>query len=245
MSLTVAYGALITGILVWLVLVTRFRAKSWEPLATGVDLSIENRLPPQRVGLWVFLAVVTSLFGLFISAFFMRMGHDAVTSDWKPFPEPLLLWINTAVLILGSVAMQWARASIAKGDATATRRGLAVAGALTVAFLVGQILVWRLMIISGYFQPYNPAVAFFYLLTLLHALHVIGGLYVWGRMLLRMRAQNIETSAPEAIEVRRRFRLSVELCTVYWHYLLFVWLVVFALLLTHSIDSQFVFDRLC
>jgi heme/copper-type cytochrome/quinol oxidase subunit 3 len=64
-------------------------------------------------------------------------------------------------------------------------------------------------------------------------------------MLLRMRAQKIELSAAEAIDVRRRFRLSIELCTVYWHYLLFVWLVVFALLLTHSIDSQFVFDRLC
>ncbi|HEY6644413.1 MAG TPA: hypothetical protein VIZ63_19960, partial [Povalibacter sp.] len=116
---------------------------------------------------------------------------------------------------------------------------------MTIGFLVGQILAWRLMIISGYFQPYNPAVAFFYLLTLIHALHVMGGLYVWARMLWRLRAQRVEVRASEAIEVRRRFRLSVELCTVYWHYLLFVWLVVFALLLTHSIDSQFVFDRLC
>lgn len=244
MSLTVAYSALITGILVWLVLVTRFRAKSWEP--GGVTAEIDaQRFPPQRVGLWVFLAVVTSLFGLFIAAFFMRMGHDAVASDWKPFPEPMILWINTAVLIVGSVAMQWARSSVAKGDAVSTRRALVVAGVMTLAFLVGQVLAWRLMIISGYFQPYNPAVAFFYLLTLLHALHVIGGMVVWARMLLRMRAVNAAPPATEAVDVRRRFRLSVELCTVYWHYLLFVWLVVFALLLTHSIDSEFVFDRLC
>ncbi|HMN44700.1 MAG TPA: cytochrome c oxidase subunit 3 [Povalibacter sp.] len=244
MSLTVAYSALITGILVWLVLVTRFRTKSWEPL--GVTAEIDGqRFPPQRVGLWVFLAVVTSLFGLFIAAFFMRMGHDVVAPDWKPFPEPMILWINTAALIIGSVAMQWARSSVAKGDAVSTRRALIVAGVMTLAFLVGQVLAWRLMIMSGYFQPYNPAVAFFYLLTLLHALHVIGGMVVWARMLLRMRAVNAAPPATEAVDVRRRFRLSVELCTVYWHYLLFVWLVVFALLLTHSIDSEFVFDRLC
>ena len=245
MSLTFAYGALITGVVVWLILVSRFRARPWEPLATTGDVDPENRAAPQRIGLWVFLGVVTSLFGLFISAYLMRMGHGTQAADWKPFPEPLILWINTAVLILGSIAMQWARASVSKGDARHTRGGLAAAGVLTIGFLVGQVLAWRLMIISGYFQPQNPAVAFFYLLTLMHALHVLGGLYVWSRMLVRMRAQANIVLESEAIEVRRRFRLSVELCTVYWHYLLFVWLVVFALLLTHSIDSQFVFDRLC
>ncbi|HEY6641503.1 MAG TPA: hypothetical protein VIZ63_05145, partial [Povalibacter sp.] len=135
MSLTVAYGALITGIIVWLVLVSRFRTKSWEPLATTGEADVENRLPPQRVGLWIFLAVITSLFGLFISAFFMRMGHGELSPDWKPFPEPMILWINTAVLILGSVAMQWARASVAKGEAVATRRALALAGVMTIGFL--------------------------------------------------------------------------------------------------------------
>lgn len=246
MSLTVAYGALFTGIVIWLLLVSRFRARSWEPLAsTGDTLDARGHIPPQRIGLWVFLGVVTSLFGLFISAFLMRMGHDLQASDWKPFPEPLILWINTAALILGSVAMQWARACVARGDADRTRAALLVAGVLTIAFLVGQVLAWRLMIISGYFQPHNPAVAFFYLLTLMHALHIVGGLYVWGRVLVRMRTRINDLDEHQALEIRRRFRLSVELCTVYWHYLLFVWMVVFALLLTHSIDSEFVFDRLC
>jgi cytochrome c oxidase subunit III len=244
MSLTVAYGALITGVIVWLLLVSRFRARSWEPLADTGSAPIEVP-PPQRIGLWVFLAVVTSLFGLFIAAFFMRMGHDVRAADWKPFPEPLILWINTGVLIAGSIAMQWARSSVARGDSHRTRTALWIAGAATLAFLVGQFLAWRLMIVSGYFEPRNPAVAFFYVLTLVHALHVLGGLYVWGRMLMRLREPLVAQSDTEALEVRRKFRLSVELCTIYWHYLLFVWLVVFALLLTHSIDSQLMFDRLC
>ena len=56
--------------------------------------------PPVKIGLWVFLAVVTSLFALFISAYAMRMG----LADWNPLPEPWLLWLNTAVLVLASVA---------------------------------------------------------------------------------------------------------------------------------------------
>ena len=65
---------------------------------------------PARVGLWVFLAVVTSLFGLFISAYYMRMGHGhdgtGAGTDWAPLSEPAILWLNTLLLIVGSVAMQ-------------------------------------------------------------------------------------------------------------------------------------------
>ena len=131
MSLTVAYGALIAGVIVWLLLVTRFRSRPWEFAAAGGELDPGQRLPSARIGLWVFLGVVTSLFALFISAFFMRMGHEAVASDWKPFPEPLILWINTAVLILGSVAMQWARSCVSKGDTERTRAALTVAAYVT------------------------------------------------------------------------------------------------------------------
>jgi cytochrome c oxidase subunit III len=67
----------------------------------------------------------------------------------------------------------------------------------------------------------NPAVAFFYVLTAVHGLHLLGGLLVWGRTLSRV------WQGVELIELR----LSVALCSVYWHYLLIVWLVLFTLLL--------------
>ena len=104
-----------------------------------------------------------------------------------------------------------------------TREGLLVGGLLTLAFLGGQFFAWREIRQSDFFAPNNPAVAFFYLLTAVHGLHLLGGLFVWARTLLRMRRKDVE-----AIDVR----MSVELCTVYWHYLLFVWLVLFALLLS-------------
>jgi len=69
----------------------------------------------------------------------------------------------------------------------------------------------------------SPAIAFFYLLTGVHGLHLLGGLFVWGKTVVRMAQAGVEL-----LDVA----LSVELCTVYWHYLLLVWLVLFALLLS-------------
>jgi cytochrome c oxidase subunit III len=225
-SLTVAYGALLTGVIVWLLLVRKLSARSWEAGVVADDAHQGLASGPTKMGLLVFLAVITSLFGLFISAYYMRMGHghgaDGAVYDWQPLIEPPVLWVNSALLILGSVAMQWARANIGRGDLARARTGLTTGGMLTLAFLIGQFIAWREIRVESFFNPQNPAVAFFYLLTAVHGLHLLGGLYVWARTVLRMRRKDIE-----AIDVHT----SVELCTVYWHYLLFIWLVLFAMLL--------------
>lgn len=227
MSLTVAYAALLTGVIVWLLLVRKLSAKSWEATVgpDGVAETSTGRFPPARIGLWMFLAVVTSLFGLFVSAYYMRMGEHGHGGggDWHAFAEPTILWLNTGVLILASVAMQWARAAVRRSQADRTWTGLMIGGPLTLVFLAGQFYAWREIRHAEFFTPRNPAVAFFYLLTAVHGLHLLGGLYVWGRTLMRMRSKEVEL-----IDVG----LSVELCSVYWHYLLLVWLGLFAVLLS-------------
>jgi cytochrome c oxidase subunit 3 len=226
LSLTVAYFALATGIVVWLILVRKLSAKSWEAVAASADDLEAPRWPAQRVGLWIFLAVITSLFGLFVSAYYMRLtGHhgSGPATDWISLSEPPVLWLNTLLLIAASVAMQAARKSVQGGDVAGSFKTLLVGGLLTLAFLGGQLYAWALVRNSGFFSPLNPAVAFFYLLTAVHGLHLLGGLYVWGRTLARMRKEDVEV-----IDVR----LSVELCSVYWHFLLLVWLGLFAVMLS-------------
>lgn len=227
MNLYVAYTALLSGVVVWFLLVRKLRAKPWEAQVVSgpADSEAPAGPPTAKVGLFVFLGVVTSLFALFTSAYYMRMGghgHETV-ADWTQLTEPAVLWLNTLLLVFGSIAMQAARASATRGRADRTRDGLLIGGLLTIAFLAGQVFAWRQIVDSGEFTPRNPAIAFFYVLTAVHGLHLLGGLYVWGRTLLRMRREETEL-----IDVR----LSVELCTVYWHYLLLVWLGLFALLLS-------------
>ena len=204
---------------VWWLLKQTINVQPW--VAQG---SIEDghggELPASAVktGLWVFLAVVTSLFALFISAYGMRMHQG----DWSSLPEPGLLWLNTGVLIVTSVAMQWTRAAANRGQIDGVRSGLVAGGVLTFVFLAGQLVVWQQLNASGYFVAANPANDFFYLLTALHGLHLLGGLVAWGKTTAKVwRGVGIG-----------KVRLSVELCAVYWHYLLLVWLVLFALLLS-------------
>jgi cytochrome c oxidase subunit 3 len=164
----------------------------------------------------VFLAVATSLFALLISAYFMRMMGE----DWTALAVPRVLWLNTVLLLLSSVAMQWTRTAAQRGQMDGVRIGLIAGGVFSFSFLAGQLWAWQQLNASGYFLAANPANAFFYLLTALHGLHLLGGLWVWGKTTAKVW---------RGVDVRE-VRLSVELCTTYWHYLLLVWLVLFALL---------------
>jgi cytochrome c oxidase subunit 3 len=221
-SLTVAVIALAAGVLVWVLLATRLTARPWESpggpeSATGHELTV----PPARVALWIFLAVITSLFGLFISAYYMRMEH--AHDGWSPLVVPRVLWLNSALLIGSSAGMQWARGAAERGQPQRLWRGLIVGGLFAWSFLAGQLLAWHELSASGHWVASSPATSFFYLLTGVHGLHLLGGLFVWSKTVVRMSRSRLEV-----IDVRP----SVELCTVYWHYLLVVWLVIFAVLLS-------------
>ena len=198
----------------------QLRQKPWTAEQIRVDNAHDGSayaLPAATLGLRVFLGVVTVLLSLFVIAYSDRMAG----SDWRPLSEPWLLWLNTGVLILSSVAMQKALIAARQSQIEGLKTSLLAAGGCALVFLLGQMLVWQQLVALGYFAASNPANAFFYLLTALHGIHLLGGLVAWGRIITRMGR---ETEAAE-------LRASVELCTVYWHFLLVVWLVFFALLL--------------
>jgi len=201
-----------------------FHALTVKPWATDQgqadDLHPGRTSPPtaRKLALGVFLAVVAVLFFLLITAYGTRMAYE----DWRPAPQVRLLWANTLVLILSSVALQWAQYSVRRGRLDAMRAGLLAGGTFTVVFLFGQILAWRQLGTMVYFDVTNPAIAFFYLITGLHGLHLLGGLVAWGRTVSKVWGDI------DAAKVRQ----SVELCTVYWHFLLLVWVVLFGLLFT-------------
>jgi cytochrome c oxidase subunit 3 len=212
------FVGVLAGILVWIFVVRRLTAKSWQSAGTVDPVGVVTPITA-RLGLWMFLAVVTSFFGLFISAYSMRMHHG----DWTHVAEPDVLWINTAMLILSSVAVQTALVAIKHQQRNAAKVALIATGVFALAFLAGQLVAWQQLSASGQFIRGSPATAFFYVLTAVHGLHLLGGLWVWGRTTFRLAGRGAEL-----IDVR----LSVELCTVYWHYLLLVWFVLFGLLLS-------------
>ncbi len=219
MTFALVFLAIIMATVIGWLLRQTLNTQPWEandPLENQPGRGVINT-DPAKIGLLSFIAVVTSVFALFLSAYMMRMR----LGDWRPVDEPDLLWLNTAVLVLASVAFQLTRGATRRGQPVTVKVGLLVGGACTTLFLFGQLMAWQQLNASGFFMTGNPANSFFYLLTALHGLHLLGGLWVWGRTTLRI------LTGADAESVR----LSVELCTVYWHYLLLVWIGLFALLL--------------
>ena len=209
--------AIMLGTLLGWLLKQSFNTQPWvaapvEEAAHQAPFNANARL----VALTTFLAVATSFFALILSAYSLRME----LGDWIPLTEPQLLWINTTVLVLASIAFQWTRNAAIRGDEAKLKPGLIVTGLLTSAFLIGQYIAWQQLFASGEFITSNPSNAFFFLLTGLHAMHILGGMYVWARATLK------------AFDGASDVRQSIELCTIYWHFLLLVWLVLFGLLLS-------------
>ena len=220
MTFTLVFLAIIMATVIGWLLRQSLNTQPWEatdPVENQPGRGVINT-SPAKVGLFSFIAVVTSLFALFLSAYLMRMK----LGDWRPLAEPGVLWLNTAILVLASVAFQLTRGAARRGQRLTVKVGLVVGGVCTTLFLLGQLVAWQQLNAGGYFMAGNPANSFFYLLTALHGLHLLGGMWVWGRTSIRL------FTGADA----RRIRLSVELCAVYWHYLLLVWIGLFALLLS-------------
>lgn len=199
----------------------RDKSDSWVP-AEGV---LDNRiltgvvaLPKPQFGLRVILAVMTMLFFLLFVVYVSRMQ----IADWHPMPDPAILLLNTGLLILSSVALQWAKISADRGGYAVARLGFFSGGILAWLFLAGQLIAWQQIRNSGYFLEGNPATSFFYLITLVHGLHLVGGLVAWLKTSIR-----VLWGASLA-----QVRMSFKLCAVYWHFMLVVWLIFYGLMLS-------------
>lgn len=218
MIMTAIFMSLLAAIAAWWLANQDLASKPW--LEQGVIGDVrepdERKGAAARVGLWFFLAVAGSLFAILASAYVMRMESP----DWRSPPVPNLLWANTGALIVSSVALQFSVFAARRGDARRAQIWLLSGGAATFAFVCGQLLAWRQFAEQGYFLASNPGNSFFYLLTGLHGAHVVGGLAALAIVIGKAQSGGIEKPT----------QTGIELCARYWHFLLFVWLILFAIL---------------
>lgn len=194
----------------------RLTEKSWDP-ASDSDLA-PDRPSAGAVGLTAYFAVAMVMFSLLTATYLMRMGlHGAMNhgaGDWRPMPDPPLLWINSAILAAASIAWEAARRASRRDARNRVIRAAFAGAVLGLLFLGGQLLLWQGYQAAGYYLSANPAYAFFYLLTALHGCHIVGGLVAAQRALA---ARNLR---------------HIALCAIYWHFLLIIWVLLAALLVS-------------
>jgi cytochrome c oxidase subunit 3 len=169
-----------------------------------------------KVGLWVFLGSLTMLFAAFTSAFIVRRAG----ADWAPLRVPSALWLNTAVLLLSSVTIEVGRRAFESWRPLAFRKWMSLTFLLGAMFVAGQLFAWRQLAEQGIFLQSNPHGSFFYVLTGVHAAHVVGGILALLYVLVqswRYRLTPGVSSAPA-------------LCATYWHFVDAVWIYLFVVL---------------
>ncbi|PPR45063.1 MAG: putative cytochrome c oxidase subunit 3 [Alphaproteobacteria bacterium MarineAlpha5_Bin11] len=196
--------------------------KPWETPQAELDNLHDGEtlnLSKGKLGLRFIMIVSTIFFCLFIVTYSDRMFY----SDWRSMPEPVLLWINTIVLFITSGMFISAQAASKKNEFIIVKKRFVLIGIFSLIFLIGQLIVWQDLIKLGYFVSSSPANAYFYLFTALHGLHLIGGLIYWNITIKKVWK-------PSEVVVEKT-KQSVELCAIYWHFLLIVWLVLFILML--------------
>lgn len=181
-------------------------------------MSAELRDQVLRLGMWMFVGTVTMLFAAFSSAYIVR----GAGTDWRAVALPSILWLNTAVILVSSGALEVGRRQARGRHWSQARSWVLIALLLGVVFLIGQLAAWRALTAAGVLLPTTPYSSFFYLLTGLHGLHLTAGL-----VLLAVAAW--QATGARASGERRALR-TVELGSILWHFLAGLWVYLLVLL---------------
>lgn len=191
------------------------------------SLPMKSPATPAQTGVWVGIAAITMSFAAYSSALIVRQGANP---DWLHFTLPPILFFNTLVVLASSVTLYMARPrSRAKADPAGSGAAvdtphltwLYVTILLGFLFLAGQILAWRNLAAQGLTLASSPSSSFFYLLTAMHGLHLLGGLAALVYVAYRVR----RSSAVRAVS-------AYKAASLYWHFMTVLWLYLFAMLAT-------------
>ncbi|HJP91700.1 MAG TPA: cytochrome c oxidase subunit 3 [Pyrinomonadaceae bacterium] len=175
-----------------------------------------------RIGTWVGLASIVMLFTSLSSAFIVR---SASPFDWLPLAAPRVLFGSTALILLSSVSLEFARRKLKRSFHDAYARYLLLTMLLGLAFLTSQLIAWRQLRQQGIYLATHPFSSFFYLLTGAHAIHLFGGLLGLGFLWQRSRRQ--QSDEPDFVARRQA---SADAVAIYWHFMDGLWIYLFLLL---------------
>ena len=164
-------------------------------------------------GLFVGLAACTMAFAALSSAFVVRRGLSDM-NDWVSIGKPPILFVNTAILLLSSILLDYSRRALKAGNRGRFNFWWTAATVLGVLFLTGQAFAWYQLKQAGVFISTNPSSSFFYVFTAAHALHVLGG--VSALIYVDVQALRLRLGPSR--------RTAIDIWAVFWHFLDGLWI---------------------
>jgi len=189
----------------------------------------KEQLKEQRKGaakplLWIAIASMSMAFAGLTSGYVVSRSSLLERQNWFEFALPTYFYYSTAVIILSSVVMFWVVGQARKGNLSGMKSGLWISLILGLSFAVFQLLGWRELHNSGVFftgEGSNPAGSWVYAITFFHLVHMAAG--VLTLLITAFKAHLGKYTAGNI--------LGIELAAIFWHFLDFVWIYLFAFLL--------------
>lgn len=188
-------------------------------IAMSTKNTSRNKIHPQKFALWLSLASITMMFGAFTSAYIVKQS----AGNWVDFELPNAFFISTAVIVLSSITLHLSYYNFKKNNFTLYRLLIAITLVLGFAFIYFQYQGWNSLFNIGIDLKGNPSGSFLYLITAVHAGHVLGGIAAITVAVLHAFTLKDKVTSKRI----HRFQLTYN----YWHYMGFLWIYLLGFLL--------------
>lgn len=173
---------------------------------------------PKKFAMWLFMVTVVMIFAAFTSAHIVRQAQG----NWEIYDMPQQFLVNTGIIVLSSIFLQLAFRAAKRDNVKMLKPMVVIASVLGFAFLIGQWMAWGDLVAAGlYFTGGNVATSFLYVITAVHALHLVGGVFYLLYILI----------ASFRYKVHSKNMLNMEMCTTFWHFLGGLWIYLYIFLL--------------
>ena len=196
--------------------------KPWETERAAIDNAHEGKtfdISVQKSAVIIIFGIATVLFSLIFTSYLYTLPPG---QDTQYLLRPNLLWINTLTLFFVTYFFNKVTNDLKKKDTLKVKRNLLIIGGLTYLFLFGQIIFWFQLLKNGNYVSTNSYFANFYVFTALHGLHLLGGLFFWGKVSSKV----LKLEQNKILEQEK----NISALSIYWTYLLIVWLMFFLMI---------------
>ena len=196
--------------------------KPWDKEQATIDNAHEGKtfdLSVQKSAVLIIFGIATVLFSLVFTSYLYTLSPS---QDTNYLLRPNLLWINTLILFFVTYFFSRITKDLEKKETSKVKKNLIIVGGLSYLFLFGQLIFWTQLMKSGNYVTTNTYFSSFYIFTAIHGLHLLGGLFFWGKVSSRV----LKLEQNKILDEEK----NISALSWYWTFLLIVWLGFFLMI---------------
>jgi cytochrome c oxidase subunit 3 len=185
----------------------------------AVAMEQRKKIHPHKFALWVGIGSILMMFAGLTSAYIVKRNQ----ANWVTFSLPQLFWYSTAAIVLSSVTLFLAGKAFKAREMGTYRSLVTTTVILGIIFIVLQVFGFVQLWSKGITMQASVSFAFLWVIVMLHAIHVIGGIIALVVMFAKAYSRKTKTYN----------NVSVDVVSTYWHFVdvLWIYLLIFLIMI--------------